>query len=213
VAAVLETALQLGSSPQVNNAVRFGFWGAEELGLLGSNNYIESLNLDALKDISLYLNFDMLGSPNPGYFTYDGDQSARSHPEDGVPHVPEGSAGIERTLAAYLKGAGKPPEDTSFNGRSDYDGFTQSGIPAGGIYSGAEEKKSDEQAQRWGGAAGEAFDPNYHKATDTLDRVDRAALEINGGGVPYAVGLYAQDQNGRNGVPIRDDRTRHVLES
>ena len=36
VAAVLETALQLGSSPQVHNAVRFGFWGAEELGLVGS---------------------------------------------------------------------------------------------------------------------------------------------------------------------------------
>jgi hypothetical protein len=31
--------------------------------------------------------------------------------------------------------------------------------------------------------------------------------------VAYAVGLYAQDQGGRNGVPIRDDRTRHVLES
>ena len=43
VAAVLETALQLGSSPEVNNAVRFGFWGAEELGLKGSKNYLESL--------------------------------------------------------------------------------------------------------------------------------------------------------------------------
>ena len=213
VAAVLETALQLGNSPQVTNAVRFGFWGAEELGLLGSNNYVQSLNVDALKDIALYLNFDMLGSPNPGYFTYDGDQSIRPNDNDGVARVPEGSAGIERTLVAYLKGAGKPPEDTSFNGRSDYDGFTQSGVPAGGIYSGAEEKMSDEQARRWGGHAGEPFDPNYHKATDTLDKIDRTELEINGGGAAYAVGLYAQDQGGRNGVPIRDDRTRHVLES
>jgi Zn-dependent M28 family amino/carboxypeptidase len=213
VAAVLETALQLGSSPQVANAVRFGFWGAEELGLLGSNNYIQSLNLDALKDIALYLNFDMLGSPNPGYFTYDGDQSTKPNDNEGVPRVPEGSASIERTLVAYLNGAGKPPEDTTFNGRSDYDGFTQSGVPAGGIYSGAEEKKSVAQAERWGGQANEAFDPNYHKATDTLDRIDRTALEINGGGAAYAVGLYAQDQGGRNGVPVRDDRTRHVLES
>ena len=213
VAAVLETALQMGNSPQVTNAVRFGFWGAEELGLLGSNNYVQSLNVDALKDIALYLNFDMLGSPNPGYFTYDGDQSIRPNDNDGVPRVPEGSAGIERTLVAYLKGAGKPPEDTSFNGRSDYDGFTQSGVPAGGIYSGAEEKKSVEQAERWGGQANEPFDPNYHKATDTLDKIDRTELEINGGGAAYAVGLYAQDQGGRNGVPIRDDRTRHVLES
>ncbi len=213
VAAVLETALQLGNSPQVTNAVRFGFWGAEELGLLGSNNYVQSLNIDALKDIALYLNFDMLGSPNPGYFTYDGDQSTRPNDNEGAPRVPEGSAGIERTLMAYLNGAGKPPEDTSFDGRSDYDGFTQSGVPAGGTFSGAEEKKSVEQAKRWGGQADEPFDPNYHKATDTLDHIDRTALQINGGGVAYAVGFYAQDQGGRNGVPIRDDRTRHVLES
>jgi Zn-dependent M28 family amino/carboxypeptidase len=116
-------------------------------------------------------------------------------------------------LAAFLNGAGKQPEDTSFDGRSDYDGFTHAGIPAGGLFSGAEDKKSVAQAERWGGQANEPFDPNYHKATDTLDHVDRTALEINGGGVAYAVGLYAQDQGGRNGVPIRDDRTRHVLES
>jgi Zn-dependent M28 family amino/carboxypeptidase len=213
VAAVLETAVQLGNSPQVSNAVRFGFWGAEELGLLGSKNYVQSLNVDALKDIALYLNFDMLGSPNPGYFTYDGDQSTPPNANRAVPRVPDGSAGIEHMLVAYLKGAGKPPEDTSFDGRSDYDGFTQSGVPAGGIFSGAEEKKSVEQGQRWGGQADKPFDPNYHKATDTLDHVDRKALEINGGGVAYTVGFYAQDQGGSNGVPIRDDRTRHVPES
>jgi Zn-dependent M28 family amino/carboxypeptidase len=213
VAAVLETALQLGNSPQVSNAVRFGFWGAEELGLLGSKNYIQSLNVDALKDVALYLNFDMLGSPNPGYFTYDGDQSTPPNANAGVPQVPEGAAGIERTLVAYLGGAGKSPEDTSFDGRSDYDSFTQSGVPTGGIFSGAEEDKSIEQAKRWGGEADEPFDPNYHKATDTLAHVDRTALEINGRGVAYAVGFYAQDQGGRNGVPIRDDRIRHVLDS
>jgi Zn-dependent M28 family amino/carboxypeptidase len=213
VAAVLETAVQLGASPQVTNAVRFGFWGAEEHGLLGSNNYVQSLNEEALKDIALYLNFDMLASPNPGYFTYDGDQSTRPKDNEGVPRVPEGSAGIERMLVAYLNSAGKPPEDTTFDGRSDYDAFTLSGVPAGGIFSGAEDKKTVAQAERWGGQANEPFDPNYHKATDTLDHIDRTALEINGGGVAYAVGLYAQDQSGRNGVPIRDDRTRHVLES
>jgi Zn-dependent M28 family amino/carboxypeptidase len=211
VAAVLETALQLGSSPEVNNAVRFGFWGAEELGVLGSNNYVESLNVDALKDIALYLNFDMIASPNPGYFTYDGDQSAPTDSDGQVPRVPEGSAGIERTLVAYLKGVGKEPQDTSFVGRSDYDSFTRAGIPAGGIFTGAEEKMSDEQAERWDGAAGEPFDPNYHKAGDTLDNIDRPALEINGAGVAYVVGIYAQDQGGRNGLPIRDDRTRHPI--
>jgi Zn-dependent M28 family amino/carboxypeptidase len=210
VAAVLETALQLGSSPKVRNAVRFGFWGAEELGLVGSRRYIQSLDVNALKDIALYLNFDMLASPNPGYFTYDGDLSL---PPDkrGSPVVPEGSAGIERSLVAYLKSAGKTGQDTSFDGRSDYDGFTLAGIPSGGLFSGAEAKMSQEQAKLWGGTADQPFDPNYHKSTDTLDHIDRTALGINGGGVAYATGLYAQDLSGRNGVPIREDRTRNEL--
>jgi Zn-dependent M28 family amino/carboxypeptidase len=210
VAAVLETAVQLGNSPKVHNAVRFGFWGAEELGLIGSRDYVGSLNLDALKDIALYLNFDMLASPNPGYFTYDGDQSLPADAR-GQPVVPEGSAGIERTLVAYLKSAGKTAQDTSFDGRSDYDGFTLAGIPAGGLFSGAEGKKSDEQTKLWGGTANEPFDPNYHQKTDTLDHIDRTSLGINGAGVAYAVALYAQDLSGRNGVPIMADRTRHVL--
>ncbi|RFD25943.1 amidohydrolase [Mycobacterium uberis] len=210
VAAVLETAVQLGSSPQVHNAVRFGFWGAEELGLIGSRNYVASLDVNALKGIALYLNFDMLASPNPGYFVYDGDQSL---PLDvrGRPVVPEGSAGIKRTLVSYLKSVGKAVQDTSFDGRSDYDGFTSAGIPAGGLFSGAEVKKSDEQAKLWGGTANEPFDPNYHQKTDTIDHIDRTALDINGSGVAYVVGLYVQDLIGYNGVPIMADRTRHVL--
>ena len=210
VAAVLETAVQLGNSPPVHNAVRFGFWGAEELGLIGSRNYVESLDLGGLKDIALYLNFDMLASPNPGYFTYDGDQSLPAEAR-GQPVVPEGSAGIERTLVAYLKSAGKTAQDYAFDGRSDYDGFTLAGIPAGGLFSGAEVKKSAEQARLWGGTADEPFDSNYETKTDTLDHVDRTSLGINGGGVAYAVALYAQDISGRNGVPVMADRTRHVL--
>jgi Zn-dependent M28 family amino/carboxypeptidase len=211
VAAVLETALQMGSSPAVKNAVRFAFWGAEEIGLLGSANYVQSLNADELKDIALYLNFDMLASPNPAYFTYDGDQSAERDPQQPSPRVPEGSAGIERTLVAYLKSAGKTAQDTSFEGRSDYDEFTRAGIPTGGLFSGGETKMTTEQAALWGGTADQPYDPNYHQKTDTLDHINRTALNINGGGAAYTVALYAQDLTGRNGVPAREDRTRHAV--
>ncbi len=211
VAAVLETAVQLGSEPAVNNAVRFGFWGAEEVGIVGSKRYVASLDTEQLKDIALYLNFDMLGSPNPGYFTYDGNQSTAPDRDAGPPRVPEGSAGIERTLMDYLAAAGKTAEDTSFDGRSDYEAFTLAGVPAGGLFSGAEEEKSPQQAALWGGTANQPFDPNYHKDTDTLDRVDRAALDINGGGVAWAVGVYATDLDGRNGIPAREDRTRYEI--
>ncbi len=211
-AAVLETALQLGPSPQVRNAVRFAFWGAEENGLVGSERYIESLNVDQLRDIALYLNFDMLGSPNPGYFTYDGDQSTKVPRDEIVPRVPEGSAGIERLLVSYLGSAGKTAQDTGFDGRSDYDAFTLAGIPSGGLFAGAEENMNDEQAKLWNGRAGEPFDPNYHKATDTLEHIDKTALGIQGAGVGYAVGFYATDITGRTGMPPREERTRHTVE-
>jgi Zn-dependent M28 family amino/carboxypeptidase len=208
---VLETALQLGSSPDVKNMVRFAFWGAEELGLIGSGNYLQALDVDALKDIALYLNFDMIASPNPGYFTLDGDQSAPPKPGENPPRVPEGSAGIERTLAGYLRNAGETPQDISLEGSSDYDSFVRAGIPAGGVFTGAVTEMTAEQAKLWDGTAGAPFDPNYHQKTDTLDHIDRTALEINGKGVAYSVGLYAQDLSGRNGVPIRADRTRHLV--
>jgi Zn-dependent M28 family amino/carboxypeptidase len=125
--------------------------------------------------------------------------------------VPEGSPGIERVLVEYLRAAGKTAEDTSFDGRSDYDGFTKAGIPAGGLFSGAEEDMTGDQARLWGGTAEEPFDPNYHRDTDTLAQVDRTAQGINGGGVAYVTGIYAQDLGGRNGMPVREDRTRHLL--
>ena len=211
VAAVLETAVQLGSSPPINNAVRFAFWGAEEIGLIGSRKYLESLDIEQLKDIALYLNFDMIASANAGYFTYDGDMSTRIGPDQPVPRIPEGSAGIERTLAAYLDASGKPAQDTPFDGRSDYEVFTLAGIPAGGLFAGGDGDKTAEQARIWGGTADAPFSPDYHTPEDTIARINTEALGIQGGGVAYATGLYAQDLNGRNGIPARADRTRHLL--
>lgn len=211
VAAVLETAVQMGPSPQVQNAVRFAFWGGEEEGLRGSESYVRSLDENGLKDIALYLNFDMIGSPNPGYFTYDGNQSTPPGNDEAPPRVPEGSAGIERTLMAYLDSAGKPAQDTRYDGRSDYDAFIRAGIPAGGLFSGGSDNKTQEQATLWGGQADEPFDPNYHQPSDTVDHINRDALGIMGAGVAFAAGLYAQDLSGRNGLPLREDRTRHQL--
>ena len=210
VAAVLETALQLGSAPPVRNAVRFAFFGAEEIGLVGSDKYLQTLDVNALKDIALFMNFDMLASPNPGYFTYYGDQSNDQKPDGSAPRGPEGSSAIDRTLTGYLASAGKTAQSLDFQGRSDYAGFAKAGIPAAGIFSGAEGKKTAEQVRLWGGQADQPFDPNYHQKSDTLDHIDRNALGINGSAVAYAVGVYAQDVGGPNGVPNHDARTRHV---
>ena len=76
-ATLLELALQiadLGIEPR--NTIRFAWWGAEEAGLIGSQFYVDSLTKSEAKDIELYLNFDMIGSPNYARFVYDGDGSA-----------------------------------------------------------------------------------------------------------------------------------------
>ncbi|CRZ16518.1 M28 family metallopeptidase [Mycolicibacterium neworleansense] len=205
VAAVLETALQLGSSPKATNAVRFAFWGAEEMGLDGSKQYVRNLPLDQLDDLALYLNFDMVGSPNAGFFTYDGDQSGQATDPKAIP---EGSAGIERTMAGYLNLAGARPADMPISPNTDYHPFLQAGVPIGGATTGSSQRKTEVQARLWGGRAAVAFDPNYHTARDTIDNVDARALGIMGSAIAFTVGTYARSIEGPNGVPARDKRHR-----
>ena len=203
VAAVLESAVQLGGSPSVTNAVRFAFWGAQEAGVQGSTKYVAGLDRAGLNDIALYLNFDMLGSLNAGFFTYDGDQSGQPNPDIPLARVPAGSAGVERTLAGYLNLAGVRPADMPLGRASDYGAFLAAGIPIGGLTTGANQRKTEVQARLWGGRAGQPFDPNYHSPRDTIDNVDRRALSITGPAVAFAVGTYAQSTEGVNGVPPR----------
>jgi Zn-dependent M28 family amino/carboxypeptidase len=210
VAALLETAAAMGSEPQITNAVRFGFWGSEEKVLAGSTKYVDGLDRGQLDDIALYLNFDMLGSPNAGYFTYDGDQSGQPNPDVPAATVPAGSAGVERTLAGYLNLAGIRPADMPLGKASDYSPFLAAGVPIGGMTTGAAQRKSDVQARLWGGVSGVAFDRNYHLPGDTVDNVSRDALAVTGPAVAFAVGTYARSIEGVNGVPTREQRRRHT---
>jgi Zn-dependent M28 family amino/carboxypeptidase len=203
VAAVLETALQLGGSAPVANAVRFAFWGSEEAGLAGSTKYVQGLGRDGLGDIALYLNFDSLGSTNAGFFTYDGDQSGTPNPSLPAASVPAGSAGIERTLAGYLNLAGVRPADLPLGRASDYSAFLSAGIPIGGLTAGSNQRKTEVQARLWGGRAGQPFDPNHGTPIDDIDNVDRRALSITAPAVAFAVGTYAHSTEGVNGVPPR----------
>lgn len=199
-AGLLDVALKMGSSPSTKNAVRFAWWGAEELGLIGSTEYVQSLTFEQQLDIALYLNFDMIGSPNAAYFVYDGDDS------DGVGAGagPYGSAQIEKTFTDFFsQRLGVPTEGTDFSGRSDYGEFIAVGIPAGGLFTGAEGIKTAEQAAKWGGTAGIAYDPCYHQVCDDLGNVDRVAFDRNIDAVAWAVGVYALSTADVNGVDSR----------
>jgi Zn-dependent M28 family amino/carboxypeptidase len=196
-AAILETALQMAKvTPR--NQVRFAWWGAEEAGLLGSQHYVGQLTAEEQARIALYLNFDMIGSPNHFFGVYDGDESTFDQP-DGF--IPAGSAQIEDTFERFYDATGTPYQDTAFSGRSDYGPFIAVGIPAGGLFTGAEGIKTPEEAALYGGTAGDQYDPCYHLACDTFDNVNLGALETNSDAVAYATLTYAMSTQDVNGVP------------
>ncbi|GIH76077.1 M28 family metallopeptidase [Planobispora longispora] len=187
-AAILETALEVARQNLTpNKHLRFAWWGAEELGLRGSQYYVNNLPAAERARIKGYLNFDMVGSPNAGYFVYDGDNSDGTGSGPG----PAGSAQLEKTLQDYFTSIGVPTRGTDFDGRSDYGPFIAVGIPAGGTFTGAEGIKSSSQASLWGGTAGQAFDPCYHRSCDTSANINDTALDRNADAIAYAVWTIA----------------------
>lgn len=194
-AAILEIARQmaeLGIEPR--NKVRFAWWGAEEAGLVGSTRYVESLTARDIKNIAVNLNFDMIGSPNFVRYVYDGDGSAT--PLAG----PNGSGSVERVFLDYFAEQGLPVEPTAFDGRSDYGPFIDAGIPAGGLFTGAEEIKTPEQAAIYGGSAGVALDPCYHLACDTFNNISLEALDQMSDAAAHAALTFAQTTSAVNGT-------------
>ncbi|MFB7469906.1 M28 family metallopeptidase [Kitasatospora sp. NPDC056184] len=200
-AGILEVAKNLGDR-QVRNKVRFAWWSAEEFGLRGSAAYVKSLSEADRKKIKLYLNFDMIASPNSAQFVYDGDDSDHVGSGPG----PDGSAQLERHITDYLDRRGLPHEGTDFTGRSDYGPFIDAGIPAGGTDTGAEVIKTAAQAARYGGTAGQAFDPCYHKACDDLRNLDLDAFDVNIDVIADSVGTYAWDLSSLR-APVPPQRT------
>jgi hypothetical protein len=197
-AALLETALMMAEiEPQ--NTLRFAWWAAEEQGLVGSTDYVAGLSQAERDRIALYMNYDMVGSPNYIFMVYDADESTFPAPE-GVP-IPPGSEQIEDVYESYYTLVGEPYDDTEFSGRSDYEAFILAGIPSSGLFTGAEEIKTEEQEAIWGGTAGEQFDPCYHLACDTFENVDLHALEVNSDLIAFAMLTFAFSTESVNGVP------------
>ncbi|MEU0168056.1 M28 family metallopeptidase [Streptomyces iakyrus] len=170
-AAVLEAALAVSRAQyKPTKHLRFAWWGAEELGLVGSRYYVNRLTTGDRSRISAYLNFDMIGSPNPGYFVYDDDPA------------------IEKTFKDYFGGIGVPTEiETEGDGRSDHAPFKSAGVPVGGLFTGASRTMTAAQAAKWGGTAGRAFDRCYHSSCDTTANINDTALNRNSDALAHAV--------------------------
>lgn len=171
-AALLQLALVLAKQPSFQK-LTFAWWGAEELGLLGSTAYVEQLAPKARNAIKAYINLDMIGSVNGVNFIYDSDGS-----EFGL-EGPKGSKSIEKLFRLYFLMKDQNAEPTPINFRSDYAPFFEHDIAFGGLFTGSGELKTDREARIYGGEAGKAYDACYHKACDTLDNIDPNRLELH----------------------------------
>jgi Zn-dependent M28 family amino/carboxypeptidase len=221
-AALLELGQQL-TKLRPENTLRFAWWAAEEQGLVGSNSYVANLPAAELDRIAAYLNFDMIASPNFIFGIYDADESSFAAP---VP-VPEGSEALEDLFEVYFTWQGIPYEDSEFSGRSDYQAFILNGIPASGLFTGAEVPKTAAQEAIWGGVAGAQYDPCYHLLCDSLvddaiagrpaaiydelhadydllGNVNLTAFGPNLGAIGFAVLTLAYSTEDVNGVPGRE---------
>lgn len=183
-AALLEMA-NLMKKARTYNKVRFAWWGAEEAGLVGSTRYVQTLGETELERIKAYLNFDMIASPNFIYGIYDGDGSGFGL------EGPAGSAAIEGVFQKYFELRGESYVDSEISFRSDYAEFFVEDIPFGGLFTGAEVIKTEEEALIFGGQAGVAFDECYHSACDTIDNVDLRALEVNADAIAFVTSVFA----------------------
>ncbi len=191
-AAILEVAEQM-AKVKPTNTVRFAWWGAEESGLVGSNFYVAGLNQAAKDDIALYLNFDMIGSPNYVRFIYDGDGSTFGLAG------PAGSAAIEALFEDFYGARSLESEATEISFRSDYAAFFNNDIPFGGLFTGAEGIKTLAQRDVYGGIVGQQYDPCYHQACDTFSNNSNEVLDLNADAVAFATITYAMDTSPVNG--------------
>jgi Zn-dependent M28 family amino/carboxypeptidase len=164
----LELAEQLakaGTPPR--NKIRFLWFGGEEDGLVGSQYYAAHLSDAEVARTDMMLDTDMIASPNFARLVYDGDGSTFGSEVSGPP----GSGTVEQVLTDYWSKRGMVSEPIPFDGRSDYVGFINRGIPAGGVFAGAEAPKTAAQVAKYGGVQGEQLDPCYHEACDTYSTV------------------------------------------
>lgn len=182
---LLEVAKQL-TNYKVNNAVRFAWWAAEEEGLLGSYAYANSLTEEENKKLRLFMDYDMMASPNYEYEIYDANN--KDHPN--------GSGDLKDLYINWYKSHGLNYTLVPFDGRSDYVGFIDNGIPAGGIATGAEGVKSAKSQAKFGGEKGKWFDPCYHQLCDDLSNPDYGAWVVNTKLIAHSVATYAKSFEG-----------------
>jgi Zn-dependent M28 family amino/carboxypeptidase len=164
--------------------VRMILFTGEETGLIGSLDYVATLPADQRDSIVAYLNFDMLGSPNPVRQVYDVDETSR----------PGANGVIAGLFVSALESQALTWETIPLGCQADHCPFNQAGVATGGLFSGANEVKTEAQVTLFGGTAGGAQDPCYHLACDTPDNIDAEVLEQLARAAAWVVGSLASGE-------------------
>ncbi|KAK6348737.1 hypothetical protein TWF718_006524 [Orbilia javanica] len=155
------------------NRIRFAWWGAEELGLYGSNHYVSNLSKQEADDILVYLNFDMIGH---GYFgVFDGNSTSK--PEDPYSLTsPPGSSVIEKLFVDYLVGSGVPITKEPLVANTDIAGFVELNKAVGGMHSGSI-----------------GVDFCYHRKCDDYTNINETHIEIIGKATAHVVSVLSNE--------------------
>lgn len=190
-AALLETARTLSQQDEPTHKMRLAWWGAEELPRTpGSRHYVQDLahhDHQALENIAVYLNLDMVASPNPVIAVYNARETASRL------EVPDGSVEAMELFTDYFQARDQPWVPVEWNFASDQVPFIEEGVAVGGLFTGSADRKSPREAELFGGTAGQPRDPNYHQSGDDLNNIDREALSIMTDAITHAATTLAQD--------------------
>ncbi|KAH7071012.1 aminopeptidase Y precursor [Paraphoma chrysanthemicola] len=182
---LIEVATQL-TKFNVTNCVRFAWWAGEEEGLLGSDYYVYSLSEEENIKIRLFMDYDMMASPNFAYQIYNATNALNPH----------GSEELRDLYIKWYEDQGLNYTFIPFDGRSDYDGFIRNSIPGGGIATGAEGIKTKKEVEMFGGKAGDWYDPCYHQLCDDVGNVNVTSFVVNTKLIAHSVATYAKSLKG-----------------
>ena len=163
--------------------VRVALWTGEEIGLAGSLAWVGRSDAPPLRSIAAYVNLDMLGSRNGGRYVYDGAATTR----------PVESGVLNRLFTRALEADGLTWQPIAV-GSSDNVPFDQFGIATGGLFSGANEIKTTEQANLFGGTPNAPEDACFHLPCDRLDGIDRTLLRDLARAAAWGVGALASGE-------------------
>ncbi|MGZ6695655.1 MAG: M28 family metallopeptidase [Solirubrobacteraceae bacterium] len=164
-AAILDIAQKMKNVTPLNK-LRFIWFGGEELGLLGSEYYVNNLTSTEASHIGYDLDADVMATPN--YIIGILDPAAPDLFSHVVPatfpnRVYKASTVSRDQSVAYFDSIGKNHEFLSPNG-TDAFSFNEVGIPASGLLTGQDCCKSQQEVNLFGGSLG-----NYEGNVPSFD--------------------------------------------